>query len=51
VAKYKFDFHGQYSTSHIYELEDSVRQDVLILFDPNNPKLAVVMPELLNPGA
>jgi hypothetical protein len=52
VATYQFEFHGQqHSTTQDYELKDSIRQDVLVLFDPNHPWLAMVMPEILDPGA
>lgn len=50
-ATYQFDFHGEHFVSASYYSEDSVRQDVCVLFDPNRPSLAMVMPELLNPGA
>ncbi len=51
VATYQFDFHGKHVTSATYPMEDSIRQDVLILFDPQNPSRAMVMPEVLNPGS
>jgi hypothetical protein len=51
VATYKFDFHGPRTTSQEHNTEGSIRQDVLVLFDPKHPWLAMVMPELLNPGA
>jgi hypothetical protein len=51
IATYQFDSHGQHFTTHDYYSKDSIRQDVLILFDPKHPSNAMVMPELLNPGA
>jgi hypothetical protein len=52
TATYQFNYHGlAHMTSHAYALQDSVRQDVLVLFDPKHPWLNMVMPEVLNPGA
>jgi hypothetical protein len=51
TATYQFDFHGQHFTSQDYFSKESIRQNVLVLFDPKRPGLAMVMPELLNPGA
>jgi hypothetical protein len=52
VATYQFEWHEQqHSILKNYELKDSIRQDVLVLFDPKHPWLNVVMPEILDPGA
>lgn len=51
TATYQFEFHGPNFTSHMYTQEDSVRQNVFVLFDPIDTRIAMVMPELLNPGA
>ena len=52
TATYQFNYHGgAHETSHDYYLQDSVRQDVLVLFDPERPWINMVMPEVLNPGA
>jgi hypothetical protein len=51
LATYQFDFHGPHTTSQEHITEGSIRQDVLVLFDPRHLWLAMVMPELLNPGA
>jgi hypothetical protein len=49
-ADYAFAYQGRQCTaSHDYLLEDSVRQDVMILFYPRFPAFAKVLPELLNP--
>lgn len=51
-ADYGFAFHGRQCTaSHTYLMEDSVRQDVMVLFYPRFPGFAKVLPELLNPGS
>jgi hypothetical protein len=50
-ATYKYEHDGPHSVAHMYQLEDSVRNDVLILFDPNHSWIAMVMPEVLNPGS
>jgi hypothetical protein len=46
---YEFNFHGQHFISRLSR--ESTPEVVLILFDPKHPKFAMVMPELLNPGA
>jgi hypothetical protein len=49
-ADYAFAFQGRQCTaSHTYLMEDSIRQDVMILFYPRFPGFARVLPELLNP--
>jgi hypothetical protein len=49
-ADYGFAFQGRECTaSHTYLMEDSVRQDVMVLFYPRFPGFAKVLPELLNP--
>jgi hypothetical protein len=50
-ATYHFEFHGPHFAKVSYYSKDSVRQDVLVLFDPKRPSNAMVMPELLNPEA
>jgi len=46
---YEFNFQGQHFISRLSR--ESTPDVVLILFDPRHPKFAMVMPELLNPGA
>jgi hypothetical protein len=48
-STYQFNFHGQHFTSRLSR--ETTPDVVLILFDPMHPKLAMVMPELLNPGS
>jgi hypothetical protein len=47
-STYEFNFHGQHFISRLSRM--STPEVVLILFDPNHPKLAMVIPELLGPG-
>jgi hypothetical protein len=50
TATYEFAFQGRQCTaSHTYYIQDSIRQDVMVLFSPRFPNLATVLPELLNP--
>jgi hypothetical protein len=50
TADYAFAFQGRHCTaSHLYLMQDSIRQDVMILFYPRFPGFAKVLPELLNP--
>ncbi len=50
IATYDFAFQGRQCTaSHAYLVPDSIRQDVMVLFFPRFPSLAIVLPELLNP--
>jgi hypothetical protein len=48
-ATYEFKFHGQRCISRLSRT--SPPEGVLILFDPKHPKFAMLMPDLLNPGA
>jgi hypothetical protein len=49
-AIYEFAFQGQkWTASHGYYMQDSIRQDVMVLFYPRFPGFAKVLPELLNP--
>jgi hypothetical protein len=50
TATYEFAFQGRQCTaSHSYLIQDSIRQDVMVLFLPRFPRFASVLPELLNP--
>ncbi len=50
TAVYEFAVKGRKCTaSHTYYVQDSIRRDVIVLFFPNFPRLATVLPELLNP--
>jgi hypothetical protein len=52
TATYQFAFQGRPCTaSHSYLVQDSIRQDVMVLFLPRFPRFATVLPELLNPEA
>lgn len=48
-STYQFNFHGQHFISR--RSRDTAPDVVLVLFDPTLPKLAMVMPQLLNPAA
>ncbi len=48
-STYQFNFQGKHFTSRLSR--ETTPDLVLVLFDPMHPKLAMVMPELLNPGA
>jgi hypothetical protein len=50
TATYEFPFQGRQCTaSHKYLVQDSIRQDVMVLFLPRLPRFATVLPELLSP--
>ena len=50
LATYQFEFQGQqYTTSHFYRIEDSIRNDVVVLLYPRLLMFAKVLPEILNP--
>jgi hypothetical protein len=52
TAVYEFAFQGQKRTaSHEYYVQDSIRQDVMVLFYPRFPGFCRVLPELLKPGS
>lgn len=48
-ATYEFNFHGQHFISRVSR--DTTPDVVLVLFDPDHPRFAMVMPELLNPAS
>lgn len=48
-STYQFDFHGRHFISRLSR--ESTPEVVLVLFDPKHPRFAMVMPEMLNPGA
>jgi hypothetical protein len=51
-AKYEFAYQGRPCTaSHTYLVEGSIRQDVVVLFFPRFPRLAIILPEVLNPDS
>ena len=50
LATYQFELQGrQYTASHQYLIEDSIRNDVVVLFYPRLLMFAKVLPEILNP--
>ena len=52
LATYQFEFQGRQSTaSHLYWIEDSIRNDVVVLFYPRLLMFAKVLPEMLNPDS